>query len=201
MSDSQAIPEPTSNPTNDTSGGTSGESSSDALVAVGRILGAHGSEGEIRVRPISNVPSRFDEGNELLLSPDGITPEGRTLRIVGSRSTISKGKEERILLLRGFRDRDQALQFIGEWLYVKQSEVPAAEEGEYFHYQLLGLKVRTVDGDDLGELSEILETGSNDVYIVVGSEGEILVPAVSQVVCEIDIDAGVMVVDLPEGLR
>ena len=197
MSESPVQPAPTSSPTT----GTSDDSSSDALVAVGRILGAHGREGEIRVRPISNVPSRFDEGNELLLSPDGITADGRTLRIVSSRSTITKGKEERILLLRGFRDRDQALELIGEWLYVKQSEVPAAEEGEYFHYQLLGLKVRTVDGDDLGELSEILETGSNDVYIVVGSEGEILVPAVSQFVCEIDIDAGVMVVDLPEGLR
>lgn len=197
MSDSPANPEPSSTPTT----GTSGESSSENLVAVGRILGAHGRGGEIRVRPISNVASRFDEGNDLLLSADGVVAEKRPLHIAGSRLTISKGKEELILLLRGYCDRDQALQLIGEWLYVKQSDVPAAEEGEYFHYQLLGLKVRTVDGDDLGELTEILETGSNDVYAVVGSEGEILVPAVSQVVREIDIDAGVMVVDLPEGLR
>lgn len=197
MSDSPEQPEPSSSPTN----GTSGESSPESLVAVGRILGAHGREGEIRVRPISNVASRFDEGNDLLLSADGVVAEKRSLHIARSRLTISKGKEELILLLRGYRDRDQALRLIGEWLYVKQSEVPAAEEGEYFHYQLLGLKVRTVEGDDLGELSEILETGSNDVYVVVGSEGEILVPAVSQVVREIDIDEGVMVVDLPEGLR
>ncbi|MCI0903504.1 MAG: 16S rRNA processing protein RimM, partial [Chloroflexi bacterium] len=71
----------------------------------------------------------------------------------------------------------------------------------YFHYQLIGLKVRTVAGEELGELAEILETGSNDVYVVRGVAGEILVPALSPVVREIDIDAGLMVVDLPEGLR
>ena len=82
-----------------------------------------------------------------------------------------------------------------------QSEVPSAEEGEYFHYELLGLKVRTVEGEDLGEVVEILETGSNDVYVVRGAAGEILVPALSKVVREIDIASGLMVVDLPEGLR
>ncbi len=82
-----------------------------------------------------------------------------------------------------------------------QSEVPSAEEGEYFHYELLGLKVRTVEGEDLGEVAEILETGSNDVYVVRGAAGEILVPALSKVVREIDIASGLMVVDLPEGLR
>jgi 16S rRNA processing protein RimM len=84
---------------------------------------------------------------------------------------------------------------------VLQSEVPSAEEGEYFHYELLGLKVRTVEGEDLGEVVEILETGSNDVYVVRGAAGEILVPALSKVVREIDIASGLMVVDLPEGLR
>ena len=63
------------------------------------------------------------------------------------------------------------------------------------------MKVRTVDGEDLGELAEILETGSNDVYVVSGADGEILVPALSRVVREIDIAGGLMLVDLPEGLR
>ena len=106
-----------------------------------------------------------------------------------------------ILRFRGFRDRRQAQKLTGLWLWVPRSEVPSAQEGEYFHYQLIGLKVRTVDGEDLGELAEILETGSNDVYVVAGGDGEILVPALSRVVREIDIAGGLMVVDLPEGLR
>ena len=187
MSDSS--PTPSSDPT------------SQELVAVARIIGAHGREGEIRVRSTSNVPDRFDEGQSLELSKDGATPIGRTFEIIRSRTTITKGTEELILQFRGVRDRDQAISLTDQWLCVAQSDVPAAEEGEYFHYQLIGLKVRTADGDDLGELTEILETGSNDVYVVVGAEGEVLVPALGNVVKEIDIAAGSMTVDLPEGLR
>lgn len=191
MSDSSLTPscEPTS------------DANSQELVAVARIIGAHGREGEIRVKVTSDVPGRFDEGQTLLVSQDGAASDGQTCRIASSRSTGSKGNDVLIISLRGYRDRDQALKLAGYWLCVPQSEVPAAEEGEYFHYQLIGLKVRTVDGEDLGELAEILETGSNDVYVVAGDGVDVLVPALSRVVREIDIDAGLMVVDLPEGLR
>ena len=191
MSDSSSAPSP----------GQSPDTNSQELVAVARIIGAHGREGEIRVKVTSDVPGRFDEGQTLLLSQDGGSSDGRTCQIANSRSTGSKGNDVLIISLHGYRDRDQALKLAGHWLCVPQSEVPAAEEGEYFHYQLIGLKVRTVDGEDLGELAEILETGSNDVYVVAGDGGEVLVPALSRVVREIDIDAGLMVVDLPEGLR
>ncbi len=191
MSDSPAVP-----PSDSSSGPVAEE-----LVAVARIIGAHGREGEIRVKVTSDVLGRFDEGQTLLVSQDGVSADGRTCRIANSRSTVSKGNDVLIISLAGFRDRDQALELAGFWLCVAQSEVPAAEEGEYFHYQLIGLKVRTVDGEDLGELAEILETGSNDVYVVAGEGGDVLVPALSRVVREIDIDAGLMVVDLPEGLR
>ncbi len=187
----------TPTPSSDSSSDPSGQE----LVAVARIIGAHGREGEIRVKVTSDVPGRFDEGQTLLVSQDGVSADGRTCRIANSRSTGSKGNDVLIISLRGFRDRDQALKLAGFWLCVAQSEVPVPEEGEYFHYQLIGLKVRTVDGEDLGELAEILETGSNDVYVVAGESGDVLVPALSRVVREIDIDAGLMVVDLPEGLR
>ena len=146
----------------------------------------------------SDVPGRFGEGNSLFAAKDGTIAEGQTYQISSSQPT---GKGEMILRFKGFRDRRQAQQLTGLWLWVPRSEVPAAQEGEYFHYQLIGLKVRTVDGEDLGELAEILETGSNDVYVVAGGDGEILVPALSRVVREIDIAGGLMVVDLPEGLR
>ena len=81
------------------------------------------------------------------------------------------------------------------------TSVPEAEEGEYFHYQIIGLKVISVTGEDLGEITDILETGSNDVYVVVGPTGEILVPAIRDVIKEIDVLSGLMTVDLPEGLR
>ena len=175
--------------------------SAEGLVAVGRILGAHGRDGAVRVKATSDVPGRFDEGKSLSVSQDGLVADDRTLQIDKSRSKGTKGNEQLIIWFTGLEDRRQAQRLAGLWLYVPQSEVPTAEEGEYFHYQLIGLKVRAVDGEDLGELAEILETGSNDVYVVAGLNGEILVPALSRVVREIDIAAGLMVVDLPEGLR
>ena len=172
--------------------------SSSDLVTVGRILGAHGRDGGLRVKATSDVPGRFDEGNPLIFSRDGETAEGRTYEIAESRTTRNG---ELIIWFLGFEFRDQVERFKGLWLCVPLSDVPPAEEGEYFHYQLIGLKVRTVDGEDLGEISEILETGSNDVYVVTGPNGEILVPAIGKVVREIDVAGGIMVVDLPEGLR
>ena len=84
---------------------------------------------------------------------------------------------------------------------VPEGEVPSAPEDEYFHYQLLGMSVRTEDGEALGALEEILETGSNDVYVVRGPGGEVLVPALATVVLQVDVDGAEMVVRLPEGLR
>ena len=186
----------------DPSANSPGENSpDDSLITVGRILGAHGRDGEIRVRSTSDVPGRFDEGRILMVSRDGVVAEEQTYRIARSRSTVSKGSVELIISFHDFYDRDLAMRLAGYCLCVAQSEVPAAEEGEYFHYQLLGLKVRTVEGEELGELAEILETGSNDVYVVTSSAKELLLPALSNVVREIDIDSGVMVVNLPEGLR
>ncbi len=183
------------------SSGPSSDPTGQELVAVACIIGAHGREGEIRVKVTSDVAGRFDEGQTLFVSRDGIATEGHTSRIDNIRPTGSKGNDILIVSLRGYSDRDQALKLAGFWLCIPQSEVPVAEDGEYFHYQLIGLKVRTVGGEELGELAEILETGSNDVYVVAGTDGDILVPALSRVVKEINIDACLMVVDLPEGLR
>ena len=74
-------------------------------------------------------------------------------------------------------------------------------EGEYFHYQLIGLQVLTESGERLGEISEIIITGSNDVYVVSGADGEILLPALNQVIRAVDLERGLMTVRLMEGLR
>jgi 16S rRNA processing protein RimM len=90
---------------------------------------------------------------------------------------------------------------VGEWVTVSEDFAPPLPEGEFFHFQLLGLRVISQLGEELGHLTEIIQTGSNDVYLVSDGKGEVLIPAVSQVVQQIDLDAGVMVVELIEGLR
>ena len=73
-------------------------------------------------------------------------------------------------------------------------EAPALPEGTYYHYQLIGLEVRTAEGDDLGRVVEVLATGGTDVYVVHGPRGEALLPATSEVVAAIDLEAGRMTV-------
>ena len=84
---------------------------------------------------------------------------------------------------------------------VPPEAVPQLPEGEYFHFQLLGIKVLTEEGEELGRISDILETGSNDVYVVNGPTGEVLVPALADVIVKVDLDQGIMEVNLPDGLR
>ena len=156
-----------------------------------RVNRTHGRDGALNVQLLSDLPGRFDVGRELLV-------DGTTCPIVESRQI---GPDTAIIRIEGISSRHQAAPLIGKYLSALPEPDVALEEGEYFHYQLIGLHVKTEDGEDLGELREILETGSNDVYIVMGTSGELLIPATAQVVVDVDLSSGVMLVNLPDGLR
>ncbi len=160
-------------------------------VIVGRVASAHGVSGGIRVNVLSDVPHRFDPGQILHVG-------GRSHSITHS-SPAPNGLV--ILQLQGVDSVDAAKGLVGQPVTVPQSSVPPPREGEYYHFQLLGLRVLTEEGECLGRLREILETGSNDVYVVSGESGEVLVPALTDVILEVRLDEGCMVVKLLEGLR
>lgn len=160
-------------------------------VIVGRVASAHGVSGAIRVSVLSDVPHRFDPGQTLHIVD-------RTYQITDS-SPAPNGQV--ILRLKDIDTVDAAKRLVGQSATVPQSSVPPLQEGEYYHFQLLGLKVLTDDGECLGRVREILETGSNDVYVVSGESGEVLIPALTDVVLEVRLDQGCMVVKLLEGLR
>ncbi len=161
------------------------------VVAVGQVLGAHGRDGGLTLRVFSDVPGRFDSGQTLLI-------DGRSCTVSVSRVS---GPNSRLLWLVGVSRREQAEALRGSWLYVPEKDVPAAEEGEFFHYQLLGMAVYTEEDELLGEIGEILETGSNDVYVVKGPSKELLVPATAQVVRQVDVSGRRMTVRLLDGMR
>jgi len=79
-------------------------------------------------------------------------------------------------------------------------EAAPLEEGEYYLYQIVGLATWTVEGEYLGRVREVLTTGANDVYVVRGPKGEVLLPAIEEVIREVDLEAGRMIVSLMEGL-
>ncbi len=159
-------------------------------VSVGRVLSAHGRDGAVNVRLYSDVPERFEAGRILLV-------EGRPLCIVSSQE---RGPGVRTIFFREITRRRQAEELMGSWLTISEEDAASAVEGEYFHYQLLGMSVYTESGEALGKIVEILETGSNDVYVVAGNSQEVLVPATSQVVLQVDVPARRMTVRLLEGM-
>lgn len=102
--------------------------------------------------------------------------------------------------LRGIDTPEDAAKLRGAPLQLPESEFPAPPQNTYYHFQILGLRVRTTTGEDLGVLEEILENPANDVYVVRGQKGEVLVPAIGDVIKEIDLQRGVITVEAIPGL-
>lgn len=167
------------------------EVDSTQAVIVGRIAGTHGMSGSVRVDVMSDVPHRFDVGESLFIC-------GQSYRV---RSSATTPRDQVIVKFKGVDDLATARNLLGEVVSVSQESVPSLQDGEYYYFQLLGLRVFTEDGEDLGIVKEILETGSNDVYVVTSDSGDLLIPALADVILEVRLDEGVMVVHLFEGLR
>ncbi len=165
--------------------------SDNSHIVVGRIVGSHGVSGAIRVRVMSDVPHRFDSE--------------RLLHVGGHAYSITNSAPapngQMILQLQGVDSLDAARGLVGQSVTVPLAAVPQLQEGEYYHFQLLGMNVLTEEGECLGRVREILETGSNDVYVVSGESGEVLIPALTEVIREVRLNEGLMVVKLLEGLR
>ncbi len=160
-------------------------------VNVAMVLGSQGTSGEIRVKSYTDVPTRFHPGQELYIDqvPYRIT------------DSFPSRKDQVVLKLEGIDTPAAAQGLSGQWLTSPAQDSPELSAGEFFHFQLLGLQARTEEGEELGALREIIQTGSNDVYRVEKDGRELLLPAISQVIRRVDLSAGVMVVKLLEGMR
>jgi len=108
-----------------------------------------------------------------------------------------RGGSSFFLGLEGIEDPEKAGELVGQSVFIPPERLP---DGEYYWRDIIGLDIVTEDGHRLGYVTTILPTGSNDVYICSGGEREILIPAFEDVVRKIDIEQGLMVVRLPEGL-
>jgi 16S rRNA processing protein RimM len=158
-------------------------------VTVGRIVAAHGVKGEVKVEPLSDFPERFQAGSRLWIE--------------GAPHTVERGRTQRRILVIKLRDVDTRSQ--AEALQGK--ELVAAEasrlegEGLYYLHDILGARVEDQAGEALGSVVEVLSTGSNDVYVVRGERGELLLPALDDVILRVDVASKRIVADVPEGIE
>jgi 16S rRNA processing protein RimM len=165
-------------------------------LVVGRILRPHGIRGELRVEIVTGYPERLGQHACFYLgSPDspGALRCYPVEKLRWHRGTL-------LLKLGDCDDRNAAEKLRGMLVQIPVEEAVPLGEGEYYHFQLIGVRVETESGKWLGQVVKVLETGANDVYVVRGLGGEVLLPAVEDVVLELDLELKRMVVRLLPGM-
>jgi 16S rRNA processing protein RimM len=115
---------------------------------------------------------------------------------------MRRHRDGMVVLFDSVADRDQAELLRDQEVFVHIDDAVPLEEGEYYLFELQGIRVVADTGEELGRLTGVLETGANDVYVVTtGDNQELLLPVIPQVILKVDIPGGLMIVHLLEGLR
>ena len=159
------------------------------LFAVAKILTPHGVRGEVKLLPLTDFPHRFAQTEFLLLAD-------RTKLYFES---VRMQKNAILVKIRGFDTPEDWIPLRNKELFVTEDALMPLPAGQYYIHQIVGLEVVDEQEQILGRVTDVLQTGSNDVYVVKTTDGkELLLAAIDSVVKEIDIAAGRMRVIVPE---
>ena len=162
------------------------------LLAVGKLLHLHGVHGEILMEIYTDFPERLVPGIVLYVGTSG-----ESLRLTHQRSH----KGGLLMTFEGYATPEAVGQLRNQILFVHADDRPPLVEGEYYHHQLLNLKVTSDAGQSLGVVSGIIETGASDVLVVQPELGpEVLIPIVDSFVQKVDLNSGEIIVHLIPGM-
>jgi len=159
------------------------------FIIIGTIVSSWGFKGQVKVEVETDFPQRFSPSSQVYIE-----------RMPVIISDVKWHKGSAIIRLEGLDNEEAAEKLSGKVLEIHRSQLYALPEGKYYHFQLIGLKVKTAGGEILGEISEILATSSADIYVIQGQNGEILIPAIAEIVKSVDIDGGYLVIEPVPGL-
>jgi 16S rRNA processing protein RimM len=162
------------------------------FLAIGRILRPHGVHGELRVKLLTDFPDRWTDLKTVYLGPRHLQKEIQSTR---------QHKNMMLVKLVGYENRDAVESLRGELLYVTIKDAMPLEPDEFYLFQVMGLEVQTESGDVLGEIVDVLKPpGANEVFVIHGIRGEILIPVIDEVIVSLDLEAGVVVINPIPGL-
>lgn len=164
------------------------------LLRVGVISSTHGVRGEVKVYPTTDDPNRFKKLKKIVLDTGR---EHLDLEI----SNVKFFKNQVILKFKGIDNINDIEKYKGKDLLVHREDAVKLEENENYVADLIDLKVVTDDGKALGILTEVMETGANDVYVIETEDGkELLIPAIRECILDVNLDEEVMTVHILPGL-
>jgi 16S rRNA processing protein RimM len=162
------------------------------FLVIGKLRRPHGVRGEIIMDVLTDFPERLKKGVSVFVGQDHRVETIRSLRQHGSALLVA---------FQGYDVPETVGVMRNELVYVRADDRPPLAEGEYYHHELIGLRVVDESGDLLGTLTQILDTRANDVYVVRPQDGpEILLPAIESVILDINLEKGEIRVHLLPGL-
>lgn len=175
---------------NNNQSGSLKNSEPEFLVA-GKLRKSHGLNGEMWIEVLTDYPELFNQD-----IPVFISEKFKEILVKSFRQAGKLG----LIRFEGFDTSESLRAFNNEYLYFESKNMPALQEEEYYHHELIGLEVRDENGEVLGTLTEILETGANDVYVITLRDGkkDLLIPAIKSVIQKIDIESKLMVISPQE---
>ncbi|NPV68557.1 MAG: 16S rRNA processing protein RimM [Anaerolineae bacterium] len=169
-----------------------------AFLVLGRLLRPHGVRGEMLLQVITHYPERIADLETVFIGPD---PYDRQTAIGFTVVRTRRHRGQLLITLKGIDTREDADTYRNQYLMVALDDAVPLEEDEYYLFQVLGARVVTTTGEDLGRVTDVLETGANDVFVVTGGlRGEVLIPDIADVVLEVDVENGRITVALLPGL-
>ena len=159
------------------------------FITIGRVLAPWGIRGKLKGEVMTDFPERFAPAATVYINRQQMTVEGAEWHKGGV-----------IIGLNMINNVEAARRLRGQLIEISHSQVYPLPEGQYYHFQLIGLEVWTTGGELLGIIAEVLVGPSNDNYVVVGDGGKMLIPAIEDVVKSVDLDSGRMVIEAIPGL-
>lgn len=167
----------------------------DDLLRIGVISSTHGIRGEVKVFPTTDYPEQFEKLESVFLDTG---KEMRKLEI----QKVRYFKNMVIVKFCGYDNINDIEPYKGKDLLITREQAVPLEEGEFFIADLIGSRVVTEEGEELGILDDVLETGANDVFSVKKADGkELLLPYIDECILEIDVDEKLITVHMMEGLE
>lgn len=159
------------------------------LVRIAKLGEPFGIKGGIKIWPFFDLISGLKKGQKVYLSWGDTLLVRREL----SLESIREHNKGYVVYFAEINTRNDAEKIRGNWLLINEDDLPKLPEGQFYSYQIIGLSVYEVSGEYLGVVREILETGSNDVYVIEGDE-EIYIPAIKDVVLEVNLSEGKIII-------
>jgi len=160
-------------------------------ISVGYVLKPRGIKGEIKVEPLTDYIERFDELDILYIKEND---KYKPVKILSRKYSPNHV----FLLLEGYMDRNQAEKLRGQYLWIARDQVRELPKDTFLIADIIGCAVYTKEGQYLGSVDDVIETGSNDVYVTKGPLGDVLIPGLKKVILDVDIKNKKIIVSAQE---